>query len=159
MAQTHRVPCLPLTPEAFAPFGQVLASEPHVAAVERRGDEAWLLNVLSYDHRPLVCDHLNAHHRATQALVPLGGRRALLIVAPADATFATSDDLALVRAFVLDGRAGVNLSLGTWHWGPYPIGDHVDLLNLQGAGFADDNAVAHLERDLGVVLVADLPPA
>ena len=65
-------------------------------------------------------------------------------------------DLDAVRAFVLDGSAAVNLSYGTWHWGPYPIGDHVDLLNLQGRGFANDNEVAHLERDLGTVVVAQL---
>ena len=51
-----------------------------------------------------------------------------------------------------DGTAGVNLALGTWHWGPYPISDHVDLVNVQGAGFADDNDVAYLTRDLGVVV-------
>ena len=47
---------------------------------------------------------------------------------------------------------GVNLALGTWHWGPYPLTDHVDLVNVQGEGFADDNEVAHLERDLGVIV-------
>ena len=48
-------------------------------------------------------------------------------------------------AFVCDGTAGINLALGTWHWGPYPLMDHVDLVNVQGKGFADDNEVAHLE--------------
>jgi ureidoglycolate hydrolase len=57
-----------------------------------------------------------------------------------------------VRAFVCDGSAGVNLALGTWHWGPYPITDYVDLVNVQGKGFADDNEIAHLQRDLGVVV-------
>ena len=57
-----------------------------------------------------------------------------------------------VRAFVCDGTAAVNLALGTWHWGPYPLSDRVDLLNLQGEGFADDNEVAHLERDLGTLV-------
>ena len=33
--------------------------------------------------------------------------------------------------------------------------DHVDLVNVQGAGFADDNEVAHL-RDLGVVVTVRL---
>jgi hypothetical protein len=46
----------------------------------------------------------------------------------------------------------VNLALGTWHWGPYPILDYVDLVNVQGKNFSTDNEVAYLERDLGVVV-------
>jgi len=57
-----------------------------------------------------------------------------------------------VKAFVCDGSAGVNLALGTWHWGPYPLLSHVDLVNVQGAGFANDNEIAYLERDLDVVV-------
>ncbi len=156
VSDTHVVACETLLPETFAPFGQVLSAEPQEAAIALRDGEEWVLNVLSYDHQPLVCDHLNAHHRATQTLVPLAARPALLIVAPPGLTFATRADLDQVRAFVLDGSAAVNLGHGTWHWGPYPIGAHVDLLNLQGRGFATDNEIAHLERDLGVVVVTRL---
>jgi len=154
MSTEHIVSAELLTAAAFAPFGDVLAAEPDEAAITVRDGESWVLNVLSYDHRPLVCDHLNAHHRATQMLLPLRSRPAVLVVAPPTARFGpgSPDDLATVRAFVLDGRAAVNLAHGTWHWGPYPVGDHVDLLNLQGRGFADDNEVAHLERDLDVVV-------
>ncbi len=34
--------------------------------------------------------------------------------------------------------------------------DHVDLVNVQGAGFLNDNEVAYLERDLGVVVNVQL---
>ncbi|MDQ6696934.1 MAG: ureidoglycolate lyase [Actinomycetota bacterium] len=156
MPDTYSVGCIALTAESFAPFGQLLSAEPDEGAIALRDDEQWILNVLSYDHRPLVCDHLNAHRRATQMLVPLSARPALLIVAPPGPTFTGREDLAHVRAFVLDGTAAVNLGHGTWHWGPYPIGSHVDLLNLQGRGFATDNEVVHLERDLDVVVIAQL---
>jgi ureidoglycolate lyase len=153
--EIHTVRAEPLTPAGFAPFGQVLSSE-HTgtseAVIELRDGEMFHLNVLSYERTSLRCDHLNAHHRATQALVALGGKPTLLVVAPAGTAFTTRDGLESVRAFVCDGTAGVNLALGTWHWGPYPLADRVDLLNLQGAGFADDNEIAHLERDLGVVV-------
>jgi len=108
--------------------------------------------VLHYDRKPLRCDHLNRHHKATQALVALAGKATLLVVAPAAFDFSTEDHLSHVRAFVCDGSAGVNLSLRTWHWGPYPITDYVDLVNVQGKGFANDNEIAYLERDLGVVV-------
>ena len=153
--ESHVVRAEPLTATAFAPFGQVLASERDGTAtstIELREGEVFALNILSYERRPLRCDHLNAHHRATQALVALSGKPTVLAVAPAGTVFDSRDALAAVRAFICDGHAAVNLALGTWHWGPYPVSDRVDLLNLQGAGFADDNEIAHLERDLGVVV-------
>jgi ureidoglycolate lyase len=151
---TFEVQAEPLTAEAFAPFGQVIAEGDMV--MELRDGEAFHLNVLSYDRHPLECDHLNRHHKATQALVALAGRPTLVVVAPREHDFSSRDDLPSVRAFVCDGTAGINLALGTWHWGPYPLMDHVDLVNVQGRGFADDNEVAHLTRDLGVVVTVRL---
>lgn len=150
VASSHSVRAEPLTEAAFAPFGQVLAAGD--AVMELRGGEVFHLNVLHYDRKPLRCDHLNRHHKATQALVALAGKPTLLVVAPGDYDFSTREHLDHVRAFICDGSAGVNLSLGTWHWGPYPLTDHVDLVNVQGKGFADDNEVAYLERDLGAVI-------
>ena len=150
VAKSHSVRAEPLSDEAFAPFGQVLAVGD--AVMELRGDEVFHLNVLHYEYKPLRCDHLNRHHKATQALVALAGKPTLLVVAPGAYDFTTADHMAHVRAFVCDGSSGVNLSLRTWHWGPYPLTDHVDLVNVQGKGFADDNEVAYLERDLGIVV-------
>lgn len=152
---TFRLRAAPLSAAAFAPFGQVLASEltgTDDASIEVRDGEVFHLNILSYERRPLVVDHLNAHHKATQALFALGGKPTLLVVAPPGTPFSSADDLNAVRAFICDGTAGVNLRIGTWHWGPYPLSDRVDLVNLQGEGFADDNEIAHLERDLDVTI-------
>ncbi len=150
MPTTRIVRAEPLSEDAFAPFGQVIAAGD--AVMELRGDEVFHLNVLHYDRKPLRCDHLNRHHKATQALVALAGKPTLLVVAAAEWDFSTPDHVEHVRAFVCDGGAGVNLALGTWHWGPYPITDYVDLVNVQGRGFADDNEVAYLEQDLDVAV-------
>ena len=150
MTTTFTVRAEPLTEAGFEPFGQVIARGDMV--MELRGEEVFHLNVLHYERKPLVCDHLNRHHRATQALVALAGKPTLLVVAPKDYDFSTTDHLPQVRAFVCDGSAGVNLALGTWHWGPYPVLDYVDLVNVQGRNFATDNEVAYLERDLGVTV-------
>jgi ureidoglycolate lyase len=154
VVDTFEVRAEPLTADAFAPFGQVIAEGDMV--MELRDGETFHLNVLSYDRHPLECDHLNRHHKATQALIALAGRPTLVVVAPREHDFSTRDHLSSVRAFVCDGTAGINLALGTWHWGPYPLMDHVDLVNVQGEGFANDNEVAHLARDLGVVVTVRL---
>jgi ureidoglycolate lyase len=147
---TFTVRAEPLSEAAFAPFGQVIARGDMV--MELRGEEVFHLNVLHYDRKPLICDHLNRHHRATQALVALAGKPTLLVVAPKEFDFSTADHLPQVRAFLCDGTAGVNLALGTWHWGPYPLTDSVDLVNVQGKNFDTDNEVAYLQRDLGVTV-------
>ena len=151
-SKTFVVHAEPLTAEGFAPFGQLVKTGDMV--MELRDDEVFHLNVLHYDRadHPLRCDHLNRHHKATQMLVALAGKPTLLVVAPKEFDFSTEDHLPSVRAFIGDGTAGVNLALGTWHWGPYPIHDYVDLVNVQGKGFANDNEIAYLERDLGVVV-------
>jgi len=150
MTSTYTVKAEPLDEAAFAPFGQVIRRGDMV--MELRGEEVFHLNVLHYDRLPLRCDHLNRHHRATQALVALSGKPTLLVVAGADFDFSTTDHLEHVHAFICDGSAGVNLGLGTWHWGPYPLMGHVDLVNVQGKNFDTDNEIAYLERDLGVVV-------
>jgi len=152
--KTFLVTAEPLGREAFAPFGQVIDSGD--MTMELGEGEEFHLNVLSYQRKPLRCDHLNRHHKATQALVPLAGRPALVVVAPPELDFSSEEHLAGVRAFIMDGTAGINLALHVWHWGPYPLMDRVDLVNVQGRYFASDNEVAHLERDLGVVVEVKL---
>ncbi|MHB8662597.1 MAG: ureidoglycolate lyase [Acidimicrobiales bacterium] len=147
---THIVRAEPLSPSAFEPFGQVIDQGDMV--MELRGEEVFHLNVLHYDRQPLRCDHLNRHHRATQALVALAGKPTLLVVAAPAYDFSTIDHLEHIHAFVCDGSAGVNLGIGTWHWGPYPILDHVDLVNVQGKYFDTDNEIAYLERDLSAIV-------
>jgi len=96
---------------------------------------------------------LNRHHNATQALVALDAKPTVIIVAPPEVDFSSADHLDTLRAFVCDGSVGINLGLRTWHEGPFPLGPHVDLVNVQGRHVLEnDNEVAHLERDLGVIV-------
>ena len=45
------------------------------------------------------------------------------------------------------------LHRGTWHWGPFPLGDEpVLLFNVQGLGYARDNDSVSLPERTGSVL-------
>jgi ureidoglycolate lyase len=149
--RTHYVTAEPLTPEAFAPYGQVIGAEQ--VLLEVRGQEELTLDVLHYERRPFVIDHLNRHHHASQALVPLNGRPACIVVGAKELTFQTEADLDQLRAFILDGSRGMNLAIGTWHEGPWPLLEDLDLVNVQGRHVLEnDNEVAHIGRELGVVV-------
>ncbi len=157
----------PVTAEGFAPFGVLPpdeGSEP-TADLEFRLDDGWVnyighsLGEIEVVDGALRCDVLNRHDTHTQTLMPVSGD-AILVVAPASCAMKTDADVATARAFVLRRYECVHLHLGTWHWGPYPVvGESLRVFNIQGRGWPNDNSVASLRADLGVVFDVPLAPA
>ncbi|UYG07017.1 ureidoglycolate lyase [Halomonas sp. M4R1S46] len=119
----------PLTPEAFAPFGDVIDTRAsdyfHInagrtrryhdlARVEILGDQARALISIFVSQPvevPLELSFLERHPQGSQAFVPMHEERFLVVVAPPGDAIDPSE----VRAFVTDGRQGVNYRAGTWH--------------------------------------------
>lgn len=119
----------PLTSEAFAPFGDVIdartsASFPinagrtqrhhDLAKVETLGENArTLINIFVSQPvtLPLELTFLERHPQGSQAFMPLHQERFIVVVAPPGEHINPDD----VRAFVTDGRQGVNYRAGTWH--------------------------------------------
>lgn len=119
----------PLTADAFAPFGDVMdartaASFPinagrtqrhhDLAKVETLGENAHtLINIFVSQPitLPLALTFLERHPQGSQAFMPLHEERFIVVVAPPGEHIDPSD----VRAFVTDGRQGVNYHAGTWH--------------------------------------------
>ena len=149
-----------LTPEAWAPFGwsPVDDSDPrdatftyefawgdaHVNMISHGADE------IEHHEGALVCDRFYRHDTHTQTLLALDVE-SIVAVAPAAVDFSSAADLDAVRAFRIAPLEGFALFRGTWHWGPFPVGDApVRLWNVQGKRYAEDNTCAELEPLLGV---------
>jgi ureidoglycolate lyase len=119
----------PLRREAFAAFGEVIQKEGAKSykinggstlrihdlckvQTKSRGRpllsffEALELAALPYPLRLLEC-----HPLGSQAFIPCGVGRFLIAVAPP----ANEPQIAQIRAFVTDGRQGVNYAPGAWH--------------------------------------------
>jgi len=97
-----------------------------------------------------VLERLYHHDTHTQALMPLNCS-SWIAVAPAFVDFSRADHLDTLRAFLLDPLICIVLHRGTWHYGPFPLGDEpVRLLNLQGRRYAEDNAHVDLDQVAGV---------
>ena len=119
----------PLTKERFAPYGDVIESAPgskapmNAARFERFDD---LADVdVQDDGRvavsiarcrvattlPYRIDMVERHPLGSQAFVPLTPCTLVVVVAPPEESVDAQD----LRAFMTNGRQGVNYHRGTWH--------------------------------------------
>jgi ureidoglycolate lyase len=138
MSQVLRIRAEPLSARAYRPFGQVIG----VDRVQMRiVNDRFYMNALTMKYRPLHITHLHRHIKSTQALIPLGGKPCLVVVAPPSTDLCSAEELSQVKAFINDGSFGVNLALGTWHMAPLPLGADVCVVTIQG-----EHASADLEE-------------
>lgn len=113
----------PLTPDAFAPFGDVLDATGDFRLInaglcKRHHDRATLdfgpegragISIFRAEARtlPYSFDLIERHPEGSQAFLPMTADPFLVIVA-------TSPD-ATPQAFLTNGAQGINLHKGTWH--------------------------------------------
>lgn len=120
---------IPLTPERFAPYGDVIESsrnsaDPMNDARFERFDnlchvdlEAGGFTAVSIARcrtptsLPLRLDIVERHPLGSQAFVPLSPCKMVVVVAPPG----ESVDASELRAFVTNGRQGINYRRGAWH--------------------------------------------
>lgn len=119
---------LPLTREAFLPYGDVIETQGrdffHIneGKVKRFHDLA-NVEILQQDRTlisinlaqpaalPIVVTELERHPLGTQAFIPMNGEAFVVVVALGE----DSPDLNTLRAFITDGKQGVNYHRSIWH--------------------------------------------
>ena len=141
---THMLELRELTPEAFAPYGQVIAPlrtggqgaetgyDPEASASEAQlvlGNGVPRLWIMHLPHVGLGFMRIARHRRVTQCLGSLGGKEWFIGVAP-------PGDLARPRvedvvAFRVPGDRLVKLHVATWHAGPHFVHDECLFFNLE----------------------------
>ena len=118
---------VPLTPERFAPYGDVIetSARTHEAMNDTRFERFDDLCNVDVDGRvavsvarcrtatalPYRFDIVERHPLGSQAFVPLAPAQFVVVVAPP----AESVDATDLRAFVTNGKQGINYHRGTWH--------------------------------------------
>ena len=147
--RTIEIPVLELTPEAFAPYGEV--SRPRARMRLDFASGAPSLCEVRVEPIPLHLDFMARHVNTTQTFVPLAGSRAVLVVAPPSDL---SDphalpDLRRLAAFLLDGSRAVTLGRGAWHRTPFPVGGPAHFLVLDREGTLDDLDLVDLKGNCG----------
>lgn len=165
-APTRRMlPVRDLTPDSFAPFGEVIEPlraggqgvdggyDPMTSATEATlllSNGRPRLWIMQLSHVGLGFKAMARHRRVTQCLGALNGKEWLIAVAPpddlADSARPRLEDIA---AFRVPGACIVKLHVGTWHAGPHFIHDECLFLNLENM---DTNKHDFHAADLGVEL-------
>lgn len=124
---TRAIKVEPLTPDAFAPFGDVLdaSGSPDkminaglcgrhhdLAALDFGPDGRAGISIFNAQARslPYTLNLLERHPEGSQAFIPMTGAPFLVIVAPDD-----SGSPGTPRAFLTAPHQGINLHRGVWH--------------------------------------------
>lgn len=119
----------PLTRERFSPYGEVIETSRDTAdamnaARFQRFDDLCTVDLINEGQvavsiarcrtptsLPLRLDMVERHPLGSQAFIPLSPCKMVVVVAPP----AESVDVSSLRAFVSNGRQGINYHRGTWH--------------------------------------------
>jgi ureidoglycolate lyase len=155
----HTIIVEPLTREAFAPFGQVIAADDtaqhytinagmteryhDLARVELGGVHARpLISIFRGQPYtlPLTLKLLERHPLGSQAFYPLSPRPFLSIVAPDE-----SGVPGRPRAFLVPPHHGVNIAINTWHGVLTPLHEPADFLVVDRGG--DGNNLEEVPLD------------
>ena len=142
------LPIEPLSAQAFAPFGTVIAAGTDGAPFGAEDAQLELsagtpcFYIMRIPGRGLVVKGITRHRACTQVLASVGGQPWTLMVAPAKELDdpAAEPALADIRSFAIPGDVAVMLYRGSWHAGPLYEGGERGFFNLE---LADTNLADH----------------
>ncbi len=166
MASVEQVRPVPLTAEAFAPFGEVVDAA--AARVAERINEGHTLAFRDLAHidvaanggrprlslyrttpkaPPLRLEVMERHPLSSQTFFPLSGLPWLVVVAPPG-----DFERKAVRVFLAGPEQGVNYRRGTWHHYSLALHGVSDFLVIERAGPGENCDEVRLDPPLHVEL-------
>lgn len=141
----------PLTPEAFAPYGDVIASTgesipinqgkgwryldlAQVDVADDNGRAAISRVVCAPEDAPVPLRLMERHPLGSQAFIPVNGQRYIVVVAPAGEPPRPES----IHAFLANGEQGINYHRGVWHHPMIALDTACDFLEVHRAGPGDN---------------------
>lgn len=140
---------IPITAEAFRPFGQLIMPQPDDVAFNSQDAQLNLekgiprFYIMSLPQRGRRFHQITRHSGCTQCLGSLEGHTWFLGVASPSEDPQPHPDA--IKVFEIPGNCFVKLEVGTWHAGPYFDEEMVNFYNLE---LSDTNVVDHTTCDL-----------
>lgn len=158
-----RVKVLPLTEEAFRPFGEIIAPQKYNSAAQdvdldlSQGKPRFYM--MTIPERGVSFDRITQHRFVTQCLASADGSTWYLGVAAGNVAEDGGPEPRIedVHAFAVSGQVAVKLHRGTWHAGPYFTAPQMTFYNLELADTnVNDHRTAVLSGVAGARIVLDL---
>lgn len=164
-----RLRARPLTATAFAEFGDVIDSAGHtpllindgmteryhaLARVDTGGSEGHALVNLFHAQPytlPMRLTHMERHPLGSQAFMPLDAQPFVVVVAPIGEHVQPED----LRAFITDGRQGVNYRRGVWHHSLIALHTPARFIVIDRGGPGDNCDIVPIGDGKGVQLELD----
>ena len=150
----------PATPEALAPYGQVLGSGTDTpvgvsdfyegkvtvsAPVDFKSDEDTCLTLATLQPRTFELKYIERHFKHTQTFIPLGGKPFVAVFgAPTDTD---TPDFDTLEAFRFDGSAGFTMHIGTWHEFPFAVEPDTDVVVILRNETTNDLSSENVENN------------
>lgn len=128
----------PLTPETFAPFGQVLTQPERAPDSHNQALSYWhdltsgfdlgriTLSYFQLKPRPRVLTQMECHPDHEEVFIPLKGT-GIMVFAP-NQKEGIAPDIDKAVAFIMDGRTPFLIRRKVWHDAAFPEGDTLDFL-------------------------------
>jgi ureidoglycolate hydrolase len=131
-----------MTPEAFAPYGQIIGA---------RGKASFVAQTV--EARPLNFTFLGRHQRTDQVFVPMGGTMSVIAVAPPCENGSASPNVERMAAFLVDGSFAFKLHRGAWHTSAFPLDECATFMVLDRENtLEEDYDLRDLASTLGVMV-------
>jgi ureidoglycolate lyase len=102
----------------------------HIATIS---EDPMSLSYHRLKHREFSFSLMERHLKGTQTWFPTGSIAASVfaVAPPSDLSDPNAvPDLNRMKAFILDGKRGMNIHVGTWHWTPFPLADCSEFITL-----------------------------
>ena len=148
---TRQITAQPLTPERFAPFGDVIEASGEPSMMINNGmcgryhDLAQLdfhaqgrAGISIFEGKPYSLPHsltlLERHPRGSQAFLPMANRQPYLVIVAADRSGVPATPIALIAS----PRQGVNIHRGVWHGVLTPLQETACFAVVDWIGSADN---------------------
>jgi len=157
---------VPLTREAFAPFGDVIETQgaesyPINEGTTERFHDLATVDVSEAEGRPLInifrgqprvfpyqVSMMERHPLGSQAFIPLDRRPYLVVVASTSGNPGTDD----LYAFVANGDQGVNYHRGIWHHPLLSLDQVCDFLVVDRGGAGDNLEEVQLDQSCYLIV-------
>jgi ureidoglycolate hydrolase len=149
MSKVLQIKAEPLSADTYRPFGQVIGMDTVQMKIV---NDRFCMGTITVKCQPFRITHLCRHIKSTQALIPLGGKACLVVVAPPTVDLNSPEDLTQVKVFINDGSVGVNIDFGTWHMTLLPLGSDMRMVNVQGEHAGADIEERSFEETFNTVI-------